>query len=205
MVLYPLYSIDNINYLIIFSFSDATQLIQGNYTMTINGVLTPASQSNGAFNMIYRRTYDFAYTIVNSANVVFPSFNTLVSSNISLSSYFNTEGYKQDITFTIVNSILNVDSNMIWIINFPSYYSPQIFQTNAYCMIDSAVISCTIDPTTPYQIIVSKSPKMIDAGVAYQIQIIGIACPRKLYTNNVYPNRYIFIGVLQNSQSTVYS
>jgi len=177
----------------------------GNYTMTINGILTPASQSNGAFNMIYRRIYDYAYTIVNSANVIFPSFGTLITSNISLNSYFNTEGYKQDLAFTIVNSVLNVDSNMVWIINFPSYYSPQVFQQDAYCMIDTAFINCAIDPTTPYQIIVSNSPKMIDSGVPYTITVIGIACPRKIYTNGAYPNRYIFVGVLQNVQSTSYS
>lgn len=55
-MIYPLYSLDNINYLIIFHFTDPSLLIVGNYTMTIYGVLTPASQANGAFNMIYRRT-----------------------------------------------------------------------------------------------------------------------------------------------------
>ncbi len=77
--------------------------------MTIYGVCTPASQSNGAFNMIYRRTYDFTYTIVNSASVIFPSLNALITSNITLTSYYNAEGYKQQIDFTIVNSQLNVD------------------------------------------------------------------------------------------------
>lgn len=108
-VLYPLFSIDNVNYLIVFSFDDATQLSAGSYVMTIYGVCTPASQSNGAFNMIYRRTYDFTYTIVNSASVIFPSLNPLITSNITLTSYYNAEGYKQQIDFTIVNSQLNVD------------------------------------------------------------------------------------------------
>jgi hypothetical protein len=65
--------------------------------MTIYGICTPASQSNGAFNMIYRRKKDYAYTIVNSANIIFPSFNSLVTSSITLFSYYNTEGFKQDI------------------------------------------------------------------------------------------------------------
>jgi hypothetical protein len=104
-----LFSIDNVNYLIIFTFIDPTQLIAGNYVMTIYGVCTPASQTNGAFNMIYRRIYDYTYTIVNSANVIFPSFNNLVTSNISIATYYNIEGYKQEIDFTIVNTDLNVD------------------------------------------------------------------------------------------------
>ena len=128
LVLKPLYSLDSVNFLIIFTFSDPTQLTAGNYTMTIYGVCTPSSQSNGAFNMIYRRIYDFAYTIVNNyANVIFPTFQNLVTSNVSMVSYFNTEGYKQDIIFTLVNTAVNVDSNVVWIINFPSYYSSQIF------------------------------------------------------------------------------
>jgi hypothetical protein len=94
---------------------------------------------------------------------------------------------------------------MVWIINFPSYYSPQLFQKDAYCLIDSAVISCAVDPKTPYQLVVTGSPKTILAGNAYTISIIGLACPRWTYTNNAYPSRYIFIGVLQNSSSIIYS
>ena len=60
--------------------------------------------------MIYRRTFDFTYTLVNSANVIFPVFNNLVTSNISISTLFNTEGYKQQIDITIVNVDLNVNS-----------------------------------------------------------------------------------------------
>lgn len=108
-ILYPLFSIDNVNYLIVFSFPGSLQLSAGSYVMTIYGICTPASQANGAFNMIYRRTYDFTYTIVNSANVAFPSLNSPITSSITISSYFNTEGYKQQIDFSIINSNLNVD------------------------------------------------------------------------------------------------
>ena len=173
--------------------------------MTIYGICTPASQANGAFNMIYRRIYDYTYTIVNSANVIFPTLNTLITSNISISSYFNTEGYKQQIDFTIINSNLNVDENMVWIINFPSYYSPQLFQTDAYCMIDSTVIDCVVDPNTPYQLIVSNSPEMKNAGMAYTISVIGLAAPRSSYTNGAFLSRYIFVGVLQNLTSTYFA
>ena len=77
LVIYPLYYLDNVNYMIVFTFADPTQVIKGNYTMTINGVSTPVSQLN-AFNMIYRRTHDQAYTIQNNyANVIFPEFGSL--------------------------------------------------------------------------------------------------------------------------------
>ena len=123
-LLYPLYYLDNVNYMIVFKFTDPTLAIESNYTMTIYGISTPVSQLN-AFNMIYRRTHDLAYTIVNNyANVIFPEFGVLETSSISQVSYFNTEGYKQDIVFTLTNSNDNVDASMVWIINFPSYYSP---------------------------------------------------------------------------------
>ena len=43
-ILYPTYTLDNVNYLISFEFSDPNQLIAGNYTMTIAGICTPVSQ-----------------------------------------------------------------------------------------------------------------------------------------------------------------
>lgn len=55
VIVNALYSLDSINYLIVFSFINQADLIIGDYTMTIYGICTPASQSNGAFNMIYRR------------------------------------------------------------------------------------------------------------------------------------------------------
>ena len=206
LVLYPLYSLDSVNYLIVFSFADPTQLTAGNYTMSISGVCTPASQNNGAFNLIYRRFYDYTYTIVNNyANAVFPTFKNLVTSNISLASYFNTEGYKQDVIFTITNTDVNVDSNVVWIVNFPSYYSPELFQTDAYCMVNQAKTSCVVDANTPYQLIVSNSPATVMAGTAYTLSVIGLSAPRALYTNGAYAQRYIFVGVLANSSSTFYS
>ena len=109
-LIYPLFTIDNINYLIIFDFADPAVLIPGSYVMTIYGICTPASQSNGAFNMIYRRTYDFTYTIVNSENVIFPVLNSLITSDISMTTLFNTEGFKQQLEFKITNSVENIDS-----------------------------------------------------------------------------------------------
>jgi len=124
--------------MIVFGFTDPSLLIESYYTMTITGISTPVSQLN-AFNMIYRRTHDFAYTIVNNyANVIFPEFGTLETSSVSLVSYYNTEGYKQDMIFTITNVNNNVNDEMVWVFNFPSYYSPNLFQQDAYCTINGA-------------------------------------------------------------------
>ena len=173
--------------------------------MTIYGISTPVSQLN-AFNMIYRRTHDLAYTIVNNyANVIFPEFGVLETSSISLASYYNTEGFKQDLTFTITNINDNVDSNMVWIINFPSYYSPELFQQDAYCIINGAKIDCQIDSTTPYQLIISNSPDTVTAGTPYDITIVGLSAPRNNYANDVYPQRFIFVGILLSSTATSYA
>lgn len=94
---------------------------------------------------------------------------------------------------------------MVWVVNFPSYYSAHLFQNDAYCMIDTAVISCAVDSNTPYQLTIRSSPKTVTAGTAYTITIMGLAAPRHPYTNDQYPGRYIFVGVLENSTSTVYA
>lgn len=172
--------------------------------MTIAGACTPVSQKN-AFNMIYRRKQDFAYTLVNNyQNVIFPDFEALVTSDITLQSYFNTEGYKQDIVFTLINQNDKVNSLMRWVINFPSYYSSQLFQQLPYCMINGSPIPCSVDPTTPYQLLIYNSPATVEAGTPYEITVVGLAAPRRTYTNNAYPQRYIFVGVLLSSTSTAY-
>lgn len=203
-VIYPLYYLDSVNYMIVFKFADPSLLIESNYTMTIFGISTPVSQLN-AFNMIYRRTHDFAYTIVNNyANVIFPEFGILETSAISLVSYYNAEGFKQDLIFTITNVNDNVDASMVWVINFPSYYSPELFQQDAYCLIDGAKTDCQVDPTTPYQLLVTNSPVTVAAGSSYDITVVGLAAPRSIYTNNVYPQRFIFVGILLSSAATSY-
>lgn len=93
---------------------------------------------------------------------------------------------------------------MIWIVNFPSYYSPLIFNSEPYCLIDGSPITCYPDPLTPYQLIVEKSPRIIGATIAYKLTIMGVSCPRVQYMGNTFPNRYVFIGILQNSLTSYY-
>ena len=106
--------------------------------------------------------------------------------------------------FTLTNDEDNVDSSMIWVINFPSYYSPELFQQDAYCTLNSAKIDCAVDSTTPYQLLITASPVTVDAGTSYEIAVIGLSSPRNIYTNDAYPQRYIFVGVLTSSASTFY-
>lgn len=84
--------------------------------------MTPASHENGAFSIIYQRTYDETYTLTNEISTSFPTFEDPISSNITLEAYFNTEGAEQLLEFTIYNQELAVDDEMVWLVNFPSYY-----------------------------------------------------------------------------------
>jgi len=93
---------------------------------------------------------------------------------------------------------------MIWVVNFPSYYSPLIFNYEPYCLIEGSPIECHADPNTPYQLIIENSPRIIAATIYYKISILGVACPRVQYMGNSFPNRYIFIGILENSVSEYY-
>jgi hypothetical protein len=58
------------------------------------------------------------------------------------------------------------------------------------------VIPCSIDSNTPYQIKVFSSPKTVSAGTSYKIRLVGLDCPRLLYTGGTYQSRYMFVGIL---------
>jgi hypothetical protein len=166
--------------------------------MEIYGIKTPASHKNGDFSITFQRKYDKSYTLTNEISAPFPTLNDYIVSNISLASYLNTEGYEQQIDLTITNKKIPVNDKVFWIINFPSYYSPLIFNYDPYCLINGSPVECNADPLTPYQLIIKKSPRIVAANVSYVLSIVGIACPRVKYTNDMYPSRYIFIGLLEN-------
>lgn len=121
-----------------------------------------------------------------------------------MNAFFNTEGYEQKLVFTMINTKKVVNSDMVWIINFPSYYNQWLFNYNPYCMIDSTPIECLADPTTPYQLIIRNSPKIITNGTLYTISVHRLTCPRAKYTNDYYRSYYLFVGVLETVSSTVY-
>lgn len=93
---------------------------------------------------------------------------------------------------------------MLWVINFPSYYSQTLFQQEPYCTLNGAKIPCRVDTASPYQLIVYKSPVTVLAGTAYELTVAGLAAPRNIYTNDAYPQRYIFVGVLLSASATSY-
>jgi hypothetical protein len=134
--------------------------------------------------------------LINSINTVFPTFQDRIISNITVNSFFNTEGYEQKLTFSLINTKNVVNRKMVWIINFPSYYNIKLFNYNPFCLIDSTPIECLADPTTPYQLIIKNSPKNILNGTAYTITVNRLTCPRAKYTNNYYRSYYTFIGIL---------
>jgi hypothetical protein len=122
-----LYRLISTEYKVMFSFDDPSQLTESNYTLEIYGVRTPASHENGDFNIIFQRKFDKQYTLINEMKTPFPALRNYIISDMSIVSYFNTEGYDQQIDLTIKNRALSVNDKMIWIVNFPSYYSPLIF------------------------------------------------------------------------------
>lgn len=65
-------------------------------------------------------------------------------------------------------------------------------------MIDTTPIYCYADPTTPYQLIIQNSPKIVVYGTSYTISIYRIASPRGKYANDYYRSYYLFIGVLES-------
>ena len=109
-------------YKVLFTFQDPSLITASNYTLKIYGIMTPASHENGAFSIIYQRAYDKGYTLTNEETTAFPAFSDRIISEISMDALFNTEGYEQRLTFTIVNQENVVNDEMVWIVNFPSYY-----------------------------------------------------------------------------------
>lgn len=71
-------------------------------------------------------------------------------------------------------------------------------------MIDTTPITCNSDPTTPYQLIIRNSPKIIPNGTSYTLSVHRLTSPRGKYTNNYYRSYYLFIGVLSSIDSNAY-
>lgn len=72
-----------------------------------------------------------------------------------MTSKFNTEGLEHELNFVIINQYAIVTANTKWIINFPRYYSKNLWNNpdyEKYCTIDDIKIPCEIDINNPYQI-----------------------------------------------------
>ena len=94
---------------------------------------------------------------------------------------------------------------MVWIVNFPSYYTDILFNYLPYCMIDGAPLTCYADTMTKFQLIITGSPRIIQSQTAYKITIMGLAAPRNKYTHHAYQNLYMFVGVLESLSASAYA
>lgn len=176
-------------------------LTAASYTIRIYGLKTPSTIEQDLVGIIYVRKYDLSYTVYNNEESTqqFPSLSDKVNSFIIMSPFFNTEGLEQQLSFSIVNQYSPVTELTQWIINFPRYYSQQIWNEDylVYCKIESSFIDCAVDPNTPYQILVSNSPRIIEVGDTYVLSVYGITCPRAKYLNGYaeYVTESIFMGI----------
>ncbi len=97
----------------------------------------------------------------------------------------------------------------MWIINFPRYYSPLIWNEDflIYCTINQTPLSCSRSQHTPYQIQLSNSPLIVSVGSTYTISVYGIPCPRATYMNgnSLFITESIFLAMLTSSSATSYS
>ena len=111
-------------------------------------------------------------------------------------------------TFTVQNQFQPVTEQTIWMINLPRYYSESVWNEDylIYCTIDTAKLNCQRDPKSPYQIIISESPRIVEVGQTYTLRVLGIPCPRAAYLNGNadYVTESIFIGISENSSSPSY-
>lgn len=209
-VIETIQSLSSISYKLTFTVTNPSLIVQGNYTLHIYGLQIPSSNTNDIIYIIYQRNFDNRYTLTNdnTTTAPFPTLSNRINSLITLESLYNTEGLEQQLNFVITHTTYNVDSQTIWYINLPIYYSPKVWNdiTLSYCQISGVMIPCTVDPEVPYQIKVYDSPRIINNGVQYTLSIYGIPCPRKRYLNNnaTYANEYVFIGVAKNSTESQY-
>lgn len=85
-----LYRLISSEFKVMFAFDDPTQLNEGNYTLEIFGIRTPASHENGEFNIIFQRKYDKKFTLINEIKASFPVLRNYIISDMSIVSFFNT-------------------------------------------------------------------------------------------------------------------
>lgn len=112
-------------------------------------------------------------------------------------------------TFIIENKNAPITQNTVWIINFPRFYLQNVWNEDylTYCTINDTNLSCIADPNTPYQILVSGSPRIFRTGQTYLLKVFGMPCPRTVYLNGnaPYVSESIFVGISENSEAASYS
>jgi hypothetical protein len=98
-----------------------------------------------------------------------------------------------------------VTEDTVWIVNLPQYYSENVWNEDflIYCTIESIKLNCERDSKTPYQLVITHSPRVVEIGETYTIKVMGIVCPRAAYLNGNadYVTESIFMGISTNSTS----
>lgn len=111
--------------------------------------------------------------------------------------------------FTVINQYVQINLQTVWIINFPRYYSPLIWNEDylIYCTINGTPLTCARSQYTPYQIVISGSPLIISTGSTYTISVYGIPCPRASYLNgnSLFITENIFFAMSTSASATAYS
>ena len=186
-------------------------LVAASYSLEMYGIITPSTITQTMIGIIYLRIYDNTYSKSNTvaSTATFPSLVSKINSLITLQTFFNTEGLEHELLFTIINQYVQIDSNTVWIINFPRYYSPTIWNQDflIYCTINTTPIPCATSQYTPYQIKLHNSPLIISIGYTYTISVYGIPCPRAAYLNgnSLFITENIFLAMSSSSSATAYS
>lgn len=175
------------------------------------GIITPSTITQSTIGIIYLRIYDNTYSKSNTltSTATFPTLVSKINSLITLQTYFNTEGLEQELLFTVINQYAQVNQNTVWIINFPRYYAPLIWNENylIYCMINQTPLSCMVSQYTPYQIQLSNSPLVVSVGSTYSISVYGIPCPRASYLNgnSLFITENIFFAMSTSASATAFA
>jgi hypothetical protein len=186
-------------------------LAAASYSLEMYGIITPSTITQSMVGIIYLRIYDNTYSKSNTdaSTSLFPTLVSKINSLITLQTYFNTEGLEQELLFTVINQYVQVTLTTVWIINFPRYYSPSLWNEDflIYCTINQTPLTCTRSKYTPYQIELSNSPLIVSVGSTYTISIYGIPCPRATYLNgnSLFITENIFFAMSTSTSATAYS
>ncbi|EAR93974.2 transmembrane protein, putative (macronuclear) [Tetrahymena thermophila SB210] len=180
--------------------ADRTQFTASSYILVIDGILTPASNSNDLISISFIRNYDSGLVLQNiqSTTVPFPSLLQKINSQIILAqANFLMEGSLQELVFNVTMKNSQITSSAIMYIYFPIYYAPSIsnFPAYLYCRMNNIQIPCKYN-NNPFRLEISESPLFIQPGQQFTLLVFGPVAPQyDLRNNPQYVNETIFFAV----------
>ncbi|KAL4481634.1 hypothetical protein ABPG74_007723 [Tetrahymena malaccensis] len=180
--------------------ADRTQFTASSYILIIDGILTPASNSNDLIGISFIRDYDQGLVLQNiqSTTVPFPSLLQKINSQIILAqANFLMEGSLQELVFNVTMKNSQITSSSIMYIYFPIYYAPSIsnFPAYLYCRMNNIQIPCKYN-NNPFRLEITESPLFIQPGQQFTLLVFGPVVPQyDLRNNPLYVNETIFFAV----------